>query len=386
VSSNLSPHPLLQQTPLNSLHRAAGAKLTAFSGWEMPLQFRGIVPEHHAVRQSVGMFDISHMGKLVLRLTDRNLAPTTLRDRLQRLLPSDLSRLQPGQALYTVLLDETGGVLDDLIVYDQGCDGSGLPRILLIVNAGTCADDRAWLASHLDLTGLELIDLTAAQALIALQGPQAEAKLQPFVTANLSEIAAFGHCETTILGQSVWIARTGYTGEDGFEVMTSPIVAKYLWASLQELGVTPCGLGARDTLRLEAAMALYGNELDRATSPLEAGLTWVVQCDRVTEFIGREALEQQRQAGLTRRLVGLQMQGRHIARHGYPVYAQGEAIEPIGVISSGAPSPTLGYPIALAYVALPYAKLGTAIEVEIRGKRYPATVVKKPFYRRSTII
>ncbi|NJN62971.1 MAG: glycine cleavage system aminomethyltransferase GcvT [Coleofasciculaceae cyanobacterium RL_1_1] len=365
------PAPL--STPLHSVCSEAGAKFTPFSGWLMPVQFAGIRQEHEAVRTAAGLFDISHMGKFVLQGKEAIA-------QLQTLVPSNLDRLTPGQAQYTVLLDETGGILDDLIIYDCGRDPSGDQRVVLIVNAGTCDADRAWIKSHLDLETVTLTDLTHSHVLIAIQGPQAAAQLQPLITADLSEIPTFGHRETTLFGQPAFVARTGYTGEDGFEVMVEPPVGKLLWLSLCEAGVSPCGLGARDTLRLEAAMALYGSDIDRTTSPLEAGLTWVVHRDKSVDYIGRSAIEAQQREGIPRRLVGLQMQGRHIARHGYPVIVDGVTV---GAITSGAPSQTLGYPIALAYVPLELAKLGTVVDVEIRGKTHPAIVVKKPFYRRS---
>ncbi len=340
----------------------------------MPVQFAGIRQEHEAVRTDAGLFDISHMGKFVIQGKDAIA-------QLQALVPSDLDRLTPGRAQYTVLLDETGGILDDLIVYDCGRDPSGDRRVVLIVNAGTCDADRAWIESHLDQNTVTLTDLTQSHVLIAIQGPNAAAQLQPLIAADLSDIPAFGHCETSLSGQPAFVARTGYTGEDGFEVMVEPHVGKLLWQSLCEAGVMPCGLGARDTLRLEAAMALYGSDIDRTTSPLEAGLKWVVHDDKRVDYIGRSAIETLQTQGITRRLVGLQMQGRHIARHGYPVIVDGDRV---GEITSGAPSQTLGYPIALAYIPLEFAKLGTVVEVEIRGKTHPAIVVKKPFYRRSS--
>jgi aminomethyltransferase len=214
--------------------------------------------------------------------------------------------------------------------------------------------------------------------LIAVQGPQAAAQLQPFVQEDLTPVKAFGHLEATVLGQPAFIARTGYTGEDGFEVMVDPDVGVELWRSLFTAGVVPCGLGARDTLRLEAAMALYGQDINESTSPLEAGLGWVVHLDSKGDFIGRSVLEQQKAAGVEKRLVGIQMQGRHIARHGYPVLYEGKSV---GEVTSGTLSPTLGKAIALAYVPTQLSKIGQELEVEIRGKAYPAVVVKKPFYR-----
>ncbi len=346
--------------------------MTAFSGWEMPVQFVGITKEHQAVRQQVGMFDISHMGKFVLQ-------GNAVLAQLQPLVPSNLGRLQPGMAQYSLLLNEQGGILDDLIVYDQGTTEAGDQRVVLIVNAATREMDKAWLLAHLDTNQLTFADHSLDMVLIAVQGPQAIAALQPLVAQDLSPIPAFGHLETTILGAPAFIARTGYTGEDGVEIMLAAEAGQDLWRSLLDAGITPCGLGARDTLRLEAAMGLYGQDMTTSTTPLEAGLGWVVHLAEKQDFMGRAALEAQKQAGVPRRLVGLQLQGRTIARHDYPVWFEGAAI---GIVTSGTLSPTLGYPIALAYVPTALSKPGQEVLVEIRGKQYPATVVKRPFYRR----
>jgi len=363
----------LQQTPLHSLEVELNARMTPFAGWEMPVQFLGITQEHQAVRQRVGMFDISHMGKFLLE--GRGVLAL-----LQTLVPSDLSHLQAGQAQYTVFLNSQGGIIDDLIVYFQGCDRYGEERVQLIVNAATTQKDRDWLLAHLG-EAVRFEDQSSSQVLLAIQGPMAVATLQKFVQEDLSAIPRFGHLQGTVLGQSAFLARTGYTGEDGFEVMVSPLVGQELWQALLQAGVTPCGLGCRDTLRLEAAMALYGQDVDDTTTPLEAGLGWLVHLDRTPEFVGRSVLEAQKREGVTRRLVGLQLEGRNIARHDYPVRSEGEVV---GVITSGTLSPTLGHPIALAYVPTPLSKLGQIVEVEIRGKTFPATVVKRPFYKSPT--
>ena len=361
----------LAQTPLFQLAVELKARLTSFGGWEMPVQFIGIGREHEAVRTSAGMFDISHMGKFVLR-------GKQVISQLQRLVPSDLSRLQPGQAQYSVLLNPQAGIIDDIIFYYQGQDSTGEQRGVMIVNASTTGKDKAWLQSHLDPDQVEMQDISLLKVLIAVQGSQAAACLQSLVQEDLTQVKAFGHLEATVLGQPGFIARTGYTGEDGFEVMVDPGVGVELWQSLLKAGVIPCGLGARDTLRLEAAMALYGQDIDETTTPLEAGLGWVVHLDTKGDFIGRDVLEQQKLSGVQRRLVGLQMQGRNIARHGYQVLSAGQVV---GEITSGTLSPTLGYPVSLAYVPTELATVGQQIEVEIRGKAYPAVVVKKPFYR-----
>ncbi|MBW4660051.1 MAG: glycine cleavage system aminomethyltransferase GcvT [Drouetiella hepatica Uher 2000/2452] len=369
TDSNLAEE-TLSRTPLYPLHLELNARMVPFSGWEMPVQYSGISQEHHAVRQQTGMFDISHMGKFVL-------SGANLIDQLQKLVPSDLSPLQPGEAQYTVLLNPAAGIVDDLIIYFQG-EVKGEQKITTIVNAATTDKDKDWLLSHLDMSRVEFQDLSLNKALIAVQGATAVQSLQAFVQEDLFAIKRFGHLEGTVLGKPGFLARTGYTGEDGFEVMVDPDVAESLWRSLLQSGVVPCGLGARDTLRLEAAMALYGQDINDSTTPLEAGLSWLVHLDRKGDFIGRSRLEQQKQTGVDRRLVGLQMAGRNIARHDYPVLHNGEKV---GIVTSGTLSQTLGYPVALAYVTTALSKLGQILEVEIRGKPYSATVVKRPFYK-----
>jgi aminomethyltransferase len=355
------------RTPLYDRAIALNARMTAFSGWEMPVQFSGITPEHEAIRQSAGMFDISHMGKFTLQ-------GESATRQLQSLVPSDLSRLQPGQAQYTVLLNPQAGIIDDIIVYQEGAG-----NVVLIVNAGTKDKDKKWLLAHLDLTRVKFEDLSATQALIAVQGKDTVRHLQPLVDIELDRLTSFGHSRASILKNPAFIARTGYTGEDGFEIMVDPTTAVKLWDALVDSGVLPCGLGARDTLRLEAAMCLYGQDISDSTTPLEAGLGWVVHLDTKGEFIGRDVLVRQKAQGVDRKLVGLHMDGRYIARHDYPVFVNGERS---GIVTSGTMSPTLGKAIALAYVPTEFAKPGQIIEVEIRGKLHSATVVKKPFYKR----
>jgi aminomethyltransferase len=363
---------LLSRTPLFDLAVELKARLTAFSGWEMPVQYSGIAAEHQAVRTSAGMFDISHMGKFTLQGKD-------LIEQLQKLVPSDLSCLQPGQAQYTVLLNPDAGIIDDIIFYYQGETASG-QRGIIIVNAGTTEKDKRWLLSHLEPDKIDFQNLSSEKVLIAVQGPKAVSYLQPLVKEDLTSVKPFGHLEATLLNQPAFIARTGYTGEDGFEVMVDPEAGVELWRSLHQVGVIPCGLGARDTLRLEAAMALYGQDIDDTTTPLEAGLNWLVHLDTKEEFIGRSVLEKQKATGVKRKLVGLRMAGRNIARHGYPVMYQGEIV---GEVTSGTLSPTLGYPVALAYISAELARVKQPLDVEIRGKTYPGIVVKKPFYKRS---
>ncbi|MGB3135955.1 MAG: glycine cleavage system aminomethyltransferase GcvT [Nodosilinea sp.] len=366
------------QTPLYSVCIEQKARMTEFAGWSMPVQFGGIRQEHQAVRDRAGLFDISHMGKFELR------GPGVIAA-LQRLVPSNLQRLNQGQAQYTVLLNPEGGIVDDLIVYLKSPPASSqmadAETVALIVNAATTNKDKTWLLNHLSGSGIELVDESRDRALISLQGPAAAALLQPHAPDDLAMLGRFAHLDTTLLEQPAWIARTGYTGEDGFEIMTDSDTAVALWRALTEQGAAPCGLGARDTLRLEAAMALYGQDIDDTTSPLEAGLGWLVHMDEKGDFVGRSRLEAQKAEGVSRRLVGLAMAGRHIARHGYSVLHQGDRV---GTVTSGTLAPNLNIPIALAYVDAPLAKVGQALAVEVRGEPRAATVVKRPFYRAAS--
>lgn len=358
-----------KRTPLFDL--MGDARAIGFSGWEMPVQFSSITLEHQAVRTSAGMFDISHMGAFTFK--------GDVLDQIQTLVPSDLSRLKPGQAQYTVLLNPDGGIIDDLIFYYQGGEGDQQSWVT-IVNAATIDKDKEWMLKHLDLNQLEFEDLSPSKVLIAVQGPEAAGHVERILQKKLDRVKAFEHGDANYQDKSVFVARTGYTGEDGFELLCSPEVGRSLWTAFIESGVVPCGLGARDTLRLEAAMALYGQDMNDSISPLEAGLGWLVHWDK-GDFIGRSALELQKSQGVTKRLVGLQLEGRNIARHDYKVMNAGVAV---GLVTSGTLSPTLGYPVALAYVPIELAKIGTVLEVEIRGKLYPATVVKKPFYKSAS--
>jgi aminomethyltransferase len=373
----------LKRTPLHGACLEAGARLVPFEGWEMPVQFQGLVQEHRAVREACGVFDISHMGVLRLR-------GDGAKDALQALVPSDLFRIGPGEATYTVLLNEAGGIRDDLIVYDLGRpedDEGPADELLLIINAGCAEADTAWLRSQLEPTGLVISDRKGDGVLLALQGPEAIARLEALAGVDLGGLPRFAHrsiqlagtAAAAVAGATAFVARTGYTGEDGVELLLDRSAGVALWAQLLAEGVTPCGLGARDTLRLEAAMHLYGSEMDSATTPLEASLGWLVHLEMPAAFIGREVLERQSAEGVSRRLVGLKLQGRAIARHGYPVLRAGEVV---GEVTSGTWSPTLGEAIALAYVPADATRVGTELAVEIRGKAEPAVVVKRPFYRR----
>jgi aminomethyltransferase len=345
----------------------------------MAVQFGGLVAEHNAVRNGCGVFDISHMGVLRLR-------GEAVKDALQALVPSDLFRIGPGEACYTVLLNAAGGIRDDLIVYDRG-QRDGQAELLLVINAACAEADTAWLRSQLEPAGITIADRKGDGVLLALQGPEAMARLEALSGASLSGCPRFGHRDLSLngtaqgaaAGAQAFVGRTGYTGEDGCELLVDRDAGLALWQQLLAEGVTPCGLGARDTLRLEAAMHLYGHELNADTTPLEAGLGWLVHLEMPKPFIGRQVLERQSAEGPSRRLVGLKLRGRAIARHGYPVLADGQ---PVGVVTSGSWSPSLEEAIALAYVPAVLARVGTELAVEIRGKAEPAVVVKRPFYRR----
>lgn len=365
-SNNIAVNQL--RTPLYDLIVAGGARLTAFAGWDMPVQYIGLKQEHLAVRNSVGMFDISHMGKFSLQADD-------LVQQLQPLVPTDLSKLTPGKAQYTVLLNPQGGIIDDVIFYLQQTSPQ---RGILIVNAATTEKDKAWLQENLS-SSVELQDWSRELVLIALQGPLAAATLSNIVGSSFDHLGAFEHCSLDLWGESVFFARTGYTGEDGFEIMVSAKIGQRLWQQCIEAGVVPCGLGARDTLRLEAGMCLYGQDMDDTTTPLEAGLGWLVDWDK-GDFVGKSVLQQQKQQGIPRKLVGLEMLRRGIARHDYPIMADGEQV---GVVTSGTFSPSLEQAIALGYVPKSWSRVGQELAVEIRGKLYPVRVVKKPFYRSS---
>lgn len=361
----------LHHTPLYSEHKELGARFIPFSGWEMPVSYQGIVQEHQRVRQRAGIFDISHMGRF--RLQGSQVA-----DSLSRLVPTHLRSLPMGQGQYTVLLTESGGIRDDLILYKEKSDAEKESWIG-IVNAAMAAQDQAWILENIQDADIEFQDLGHSHLLLALQGSESLALLQPLIQESLASLKRFHHAQVTLLSptpESMFIARTGYTGEDGFEFMPSPEAGIWIWRHLVSLGIQPCGLGCRDTLRLEAAMHLYGQDITTETTPLEAGLKWLVTS--TDPYVGRGALEVQQKEGISRQLVGIQMKGREIPRPGYGVFDHDQQV---GRLSSGSLSITLGYGIGLVYLPLALTAIGTQIEVDIRGKRCLAEVVKRPFYR-----
>ena len=351
-----------QKTIYNQTHRDAGAKMVDFGGWDMPIHYGSQIEEHHAVRRDAGMFDVSHM-------TVVDLHGEGVRDYLRRLLANSIDKLKvSGKALYSCMLNESGGVIDDLIVYYLD---DRFYRV--VVNASTRDKDLAWMAKQAEGFALALTERTDL-AMVAVQGPNARAKTLALLTPEAAERAGalgkFAACEA----DGLFVARTGYTGEDGFEIMVPENQAVAFWNRLADAGVRPCGLGARDTLRLEAGMALYGQDMDETVTPYEAGLAWTVALDEGRGFIGRAALEAQAAAGDARQMIGLVLDEKGVLRHGQAVFcASGE-----GEILSGTFSPTLGKAIALARV--PAGAVG-AVEVDIRGKRLPVRVVKYPFVR-----
>ncbi len=336
----------------------------------MPVQYEGIKKEHEAVRQHAGLFDVSHMGEILVEGPQAVAA-------VDRLVTNDVSKLETGKALYTACCNERGHILDDLIVYRLEDE-----KILVVCNASNREKIIGHFAKNLSL-GTPWNDVSDAWALLALQGPNAVEVMRNLSgSGDVLELASFHVIRATVAGVELWAARTGYTGEDGFELFCSSEDAVALWKALLEAGkphgLQPVGLGARDTLRLEARLMLYGNDITESTNPLEAGLGWVVKLD-AGDFVGRDALKTLKAAGLTRRLVGFEMTGRGIARHGYPIVADGS---PVGEVTSGSPGPTVGRNIGLGYVPLALGKAGTTLGIEIRGKVVDAVVVRTPFYKR----
>lgn len=363
----------LKRTPLFEEHKALGARLVPFAGYEMPIQYRGISAEHETVRTRAGLFDVSHMGELEVRGAGALAA-------VNRLITNDLERASDGQALYTCACNERGTILDDLIVYRFDPE-----RILIVCNAS----NRGKIAPHVaeGVAGrASFRDLSDETSLLALQGPLALdvlSRAEPSLDVR-AELKSFRFREMAVAGVACIVARTGYTGEDGVEIFVHNDHAAALFRRLlgagRELGAEPIGLGARDTLRLEARLMLYGNDIDETTNPLEAGLGWVVKFEKA-EFVGKTALEQVQRSGPSRKLVGFEMRGRGIARHGYPLLdSNGNAV---GVCTSGSPSPTLGKNIGLGYVPIGLSATGTPLGVDCRGKPIEAVVVDTPFYKRS---
>ena len=353
----------LSRTPLYDSSVKAGGRMVPFSGWEMPVQFTSLMSEHKSVRESCGMFDISHMGSL--RLIGEN-----VKDKLQYLVPTDLEKLSVGKACYSVLMNDQGGIRDDLIIYDRGDN-----EVVVVINACCLDSDTEWIKSQLEPPGIEIIDYKNGGIFLAVQGKDAINILEKSLDIKFNLPTRFSHQVIDIFGEEAFVARTGYTGEDGVEILIPTESGIKLWDRLLEDGVTPCGLGCRDTLRLEAGMHLYGSEMDTNTTPYEASLGWIVNSKK--PYIGRDVLDNQKKNGIDKKLVAITLTKRNIARHDYPIIDNDVVV---GKITSGTWSPSLSIPIALAYVPIESSKIGSEVNVKIRGKLEIATVVKKPFY------
>ncbi|MBL3686364.1 glycine cleavage system aminomethyltransferase GcvT [Leucobacter zeae] len=369
-----------QHTALHGEHEQLGASFTDFGGWDMPLKYGSELAEHRAVREAAGLFDLSHMGEIRVTGPDAGAFLNTA-------LVGNLAVIAVGRAKYSLICDENGGIIDDLISYRRGDE-----EYLVVPNAGNAGVVAAAFAERAAGFDVSVVDESAETSLIAVQGPKSVEILHALVPeeqrALVSDMKYYSADEATVAGIPVLLARTGYTGEDGFELYVPNAHAPELWRALlaagEPHGLIPAGLASRDSLRLEAGMPLYGNELSREVTPFEAGLGPVVSFKKEERFVGRDALEARRAAGPERVLVGLRGSGRRAGRGGYGVFAGGRGVdgEPIGVITSGQPSPTLGTPIAIAYVAPEFAEVGTALDVDLRGKAEPFEVVALPFYKR----
>ena len=363
----------LKQTPLNAVHRAMGAKMVDFGGWDMPVEYSGVIPEHRAVRQGVGLFDVSHMGEIQIS------GPQAL-DLTQHVTTNDASRLKFGQAQYSSMLYGHGGFVDDILVHrvDEHI-------YFLCVNASNQDKDFEHILGEAREKRFDALveDAGPRYAQLAIQGPRATEVLRKLTGSDLAAVKRYHFTDGHVSGAPARIARTGYTGEDGWEIYVDPREAERLWAEILEAGrgegIIPCGLGARNTLRMEAAMPLYGHEIHASLTPWEAGLDWIVKLEK-GDFLGRDALVKQKEKGITRRLIGFEVTGRGIARDGYDVCVNGVAA---GWVTSGGPAPALNRNIGMCYLPLHYAEPGRAIEVMVRGRAVEAVTVALPFYKRA---
>ena len=362
----------LKKTPLHAKHRASGARMVEFGGWDMPVEYAGISAEHLAVRTRAGLFDVSHMGEIELA------GPAALAA-VQWMTCNDAARLAIGQIQYSALTTEAGTFVDDVLVYRVAAE-----HYMLVVNAGNIAKDHDWISTQARTRGgdVSVVNASSRYALLALQGPQAEAILQPLTGVDLSAIKYYWFGTGEVAGVRATISRTGYTGEDGFEVFVPPAQAERAWDAILEsgrqAGIQPCGLGARDTLRLEAAMRLCGSDMDEGVTVLEAGLGWIVGWKK-DDFLGAAKLREQKAGGLTRKLAPFEMRDRAIARHGHVVFRDDEQV---GVVTSGTQTPFLKKAIGFAMVPVDMAVVGTPLVIDVRGRRAAAEVVPEPFYKR----
>jgi aminomethyltransferase len=364
--------PALKKTPLNALHRALGARMTPFGGWDMPVEYSGIVDEHLAVRTRAGLFDVSHMGEIEIAGADALAA-------VQHLSSNDAAKLKVGQIHYAGLMTPAGTFVDDMLVYKMADD-----HFMLVVNASNIEKDFAWIRERLGAFRRDAVAVNTSDryALLAIQGPSAQKILQPLTGVDLATMKYYWFATGEVAGVLATVSRTGYTGEDGFEVFVPPGASERVWKALQEAGqqegLVPAGLGARDTLRLEAAMRLFGNDIDETTTALEADLGWIVGWNKA-DLPGGEVLRRQKEQGAPRKLVGLEMIDRGIARHGHEVFVDDARV---GVVTSGTQTPFLKKAIAMAYLPTELAEHGREVAVDVRGRRIRATVVPLPFYKR----
>jgi aminomethyltransferase len=361
---------MLKRTPLYESHIILGARMVDFAGWEMPVQYSGPIPEHMAVRQAAGLFDVSHMGEVEVS------GPDAL-SLVQRLTTNDAGKLQDSQVQYTTMTNESGGVIDDLLVYRLNEN-----YYLLVVNASGTDTDFHWIRQHASGLNVEVHNTSDGYGLLALQGPRAEFILQRISDHMLDRIPYYWSQQLAVDGVSCRVSRTGYTGEDGFEVLCHAADARHIWNRLlvigRDDGLIPCGLAARNTLRLEAAFRLYGNDMDQTTTPLEAGLGWVVKLNK-GDFIGREVMQRQKAEGLGRKLVGFEVLDKAPARDGYPATINGQEV---GTVASGSYAPYLKKNIGMLYLPIEHTSVGTEFSIVIRGREVPARVVETPFYKR----
>ena len=359
-----------QHTPLYDAHVALGAKMVPFAGFEMPVQYEGIMAEHRSVRTDAGIFDVSHMGEFEITGPDRNAL-------VNRITCNDVAALAPGEVQYSAMLTPEGTFVDDCTIYRFD------DKLMLVVNAANIAKDWKYVVGHKGGANVRLKDISTDVGLLALQGPRSEEVLQAETPNALGAIAYYTFDTISVVGCQCFVSRTGYTGEDGFEIYCRSRDIEAIWRALTGEGkAAPIGLGARDTLRLEMAYALYGSDIDDTITPLEAALGWIVKLDKGAPFVGRDALKSQKERGVTRKLVGFMLDGKAIPRHGYPVYHEGRNVD---IVRSGAMSPSLGIPIGTTYLPAAVAKVGTEFEVDCRGKRIPAKVVKRPFYTEGSV-
>jgi aminomethyltransferase len=366
----------LKVTPLYDEHMAFGAKIVPFAGWKMPVQYSGIIDEHKCTRTAVGVFDVSHMGEI-------NIMGRGALEFLQLMTLNDVSKISIGQAQYNAFCYENGTLVDDIVIYRRGIDS-----FFICVNASNIEKDYLWLKEHLPQQGVILENLSCDYAQIAVQGPQSRNLVSSIVDIKIENLNYYHFSEGKVLGAPSIIARTGYTGELGYELYIPASAAVKVWRGIfqagKTLGVKPCGLGARDTLRLECGYLLYGSDMDSSTTALECGLSWITKFEK-NNFIGKNILLSQKENGLKKRLIAFEMLDKAIGRSGYKIFATSEANQEIGVVTSGCPSPSLSKNIGMGYVSSNSSKVGTQLWIEVRGEKKRAVVVKKPFFVHGSV-